>query len=158
MKNYLLKISLDDTDLWRKVFIPHGFTFPQLHDVIQMIFGWENYHMHEFTAAGIPIVSDEEEDIDMLPENFKYESDVCLDVIFLNEKIIEYAYDFGDGWELKIEVEKTDEAGADYPVLLEYGGTMAKEDCGGVDGLKEQGGEKVNLEELNMIMQEMFGG
>lgn len=50
----------------------------------------------------------------------------------MNEKKITYSYDFGDGWELTIDVEKTDAEGIEYPHLLEYGSIMAKEDCGGV--------------------------
>ncbi len=156
MKNYLLKITLIDSDLWRRVMIPHGFSFSQLHEVIQIIFGWENYHKHEFTAAGIAIVPDEEEDVDFLPEDFKYESDVSLDIILLNEKIIEYAYDFGDGWELTIEVEDTEKMGTNFPILLEHGGSMAREDCGGIIGLEEQGGESVNPEEINLVLHETF--
>lgn len=156
MKNYILKISLDDSELWRRVALPHGYSFSQLHDIIQTIFGWDNYHLHEWKAAGILIVADEGDDEDIIEEKFKYESDVSLDLILMNEKKLTYSYDFGDGWELTINVEKADADGAEYPQLLEYGGTMAMEDCGGVDGLKEQGGKSVKAEELNLILKSTF--
>lgn len=156
MKNYILKISIDDTNLWRRVALPHGYSFSQLHDIIQIIFGWKNYHLHEWKVAGILIIADEGDDEDLIGVNYKYESDVSLDLFLMNEKKITYSYDFGDGWELTIYVEKTDAEGIEYPHLLEYGSIMAKEDCGGVYGLKEQGGQSVNAEELNLILKSTF--
>lgn len=156
MKNYILKISLDDTNIWRKVALPCGYSFPQLHDIIQTVFGWENYHLHEWRAAGMLIIADEGDDEDIIEEKFKYESDVSLDLILMNERKITYSYDFGDCWDLTIDVEQTDADGLEYPQLLEYGGTMAMEDCGGIAGLEEQDCEAVNSDELNLILKSTF--
>ena len=57
MKNYILRITIDDSDIWRRISFPHGFTFKILHEVIQIIFGWQNYHLHEFNASGLSIIS-----------------------------------------------------------------------------------------------------
>lgn len=157
MKNYILKILLNDTEIWRRISFPQGYTFSQLHETIQILFGWENCHLHEFRAAGMLIVTDNGDDVDIIEEKFRYESDVNLDLILENEKKINYSYDFGDGWELTIDIEKTDADGARYPQLLEYGGTMAKDDCGGISGLEEHGGDSVNAEELNSILETTFG-
>ena len=157
MKNYILKISLDNTDLWRRIALPHGYNFSQLHDIIQIAFGWEDYHAQEFQTPDMLIIPDHEEDTDMIEQEFLFESDANLDTILQNEKNLKYAYDFGDGWELTIAVENTDAKGETFPVLTEYAGTMAREDCGGPYGLNEQGGEPVNAEEINMILEHMFG-
>lgn len=156
MKNYILKIVLDNTDIWRRITIPRGYTFSQLHEIIQILFGWENYHLHEFNAAGILIISDEGDDPDMITEKFRYESEVSLDLILLNVKTLTYAYDFGDGWELTIYVEETEAEGEQYPKMIEYGGNMAAEDCGGVYGLTQIEPIHVNPDELNLILKYTF--
>ncbi|MCM1009167.1 MAG: plasmid pRiA4b ORF-3 family protein [Ruminococcus flavefaciens] len=156
MKNYILKISLDDTNIWRKIALPQGFSFSQLHDVIQILFGWEDYHLHEFRTAGLLLIAAEGDDVDLIEEDFKYEDDVNLDIILLNKNEIKYFYDFGDGWELTITVEDTNAEGKEYPQLLDFGGTMAAEDCGGVYGLEDIECDRVNPIMLNMILKETF--
>jgi hypothetical protein len=47
-----------------------------------------------------------------------------------------YEYDFGDGWEHTIEVQKIEESkpGVEYPVCLAGKLACPPEDCGGIDG------------------------
>jgi hypothetical protein len=50
-KQYLqLKIQIRDEHppVWRRLVIPRRFTLAQLHAVIQIAFGWENYHLYQF--------------------------------------------------------------------------------------------------------------
>ena len=152
MKNYILKISINRTNIWRRIAIPQGFTFSQLHDVIQIIFGWENSHLHEFRYIDNLIdreeLSAEEYNKKMLID----ESEVDLDLILMNEKRVTYLYDLGDSWELSIEVINIVD-GREYPRLLEYCGTMLMDNCGGVEGLKECEEKPVNLEKLNIILK-----
>ena len=50
MKFYQLKISLLETQpqIWRRFVVPAGITLDRLHDVIQIVMGWEDMHIHEF--------------------------------------------------------------------------------------------------------------
>ena len=52
---------------------------------------------------------------------------------------MKYLYDFGDGWEHTIKVERLidPELGALYPRLIEVGGRCPPEDCGGPWGYGE---------------------
>ncbi len=62
MPNILqLKIKLADIkpDIWRTFQVEDNITFKSLHDIIQTIMGWEDYHMYEFVIDGF-IVSCEE--------------------------------------------------------------------------------------------------
>lgn len=45
-----LKIGLQGAapPLWRRVQIPSAASLGFLHDVIQVAFGWEGYHLHSF--------------------------------------------------------------------------------------------------------------
>ena len=48
---YQFKVQLKNISkppVWRKIIIPADFTFQRFHDVIQTVFGWEDYHLFEF--------------------------------------------------------------------------------------------------------------
>ena len=147
MKKYVLMLELEDTNIWRRVSFTSGIGFYDLHSIIQIIFGWEDYHLHEFTVGNI-------ED---MPENFRFEDDVSLDLILLNYKEFKYEYDFGDGWEIKITVEEiTDTQTGENPTVIDFGGDMAKEDCGGAYELMRKRRRNTRVEELNLILEETF--
>lgn len=150
MQQYVLKMELKGSNLWREIAVSGEMNFSDLHDIIQTIFGWENKHLHRFMVGRLEIGDYENED-DM-PINFKYEGDANIDLIFLNTKKIQYEYDYGDGWQIEISVLEIKEVKKFLaPCVLACGGGMAKDDCGGVSGLKEN--EKTaNIDELNAIL------
>lgn len=39
--------------VWRRIEVPADFTLPQLHSVLQIAFGWEDRHLHEFRIQGV---------------------------------------------------------------------------------------------------------
>ncbi len=47
-RNYLLRIKLSDTKISRDFVVPNIISLDRLHDVIQIVMGWEDYHLHEF--------------------------------------------------------------------------------------------------------------
>ena len=126
---YQLKITLIGTDVWRRVLVPAGMSLGQLHNVIQLAMGWEDVHLHEFRIGR---------------HHYGLEEPGCLDerrfrlsdVLPKKGSKAEYTYDFGDGWEHVIRVEKlaTSELGVVYPVCT--GGRLEPppEDCGGPIG------------------------
>ena len=50
---YLLKIQLIDIKpaIWRRFVVPASITLDRLHDVIQIVMGWTDSHLHEFTIG-----------------------------------------------------------------------------------------------------------
>lgn len=50
MAGYVLKIVLENTHppVWRRIIIPDKITFADLHEIIQILFEWENAHLHSF--------------------------------------------------------------------------------------------------------------
>ncbi|WP_196812050.1 IS1096 element passenger TnpR family protein [Schleiferilactobacillus shenzhenensis] len=133
-KEYLqLKINIQDEHppVWRRVVVPQAFRLDQLHAVIQIVFGWENYHLHQFWTTKDP-------DALYVPE-----TDPDLDVdqrltsrtkIFklLNAGDMIYEYDFGDSWEHRIHLEKiltaSDLQGEQAPFCLTGRGADKQED------------------------------
>ena len=50
---YLLKIRVVyiEPEIWRRFVVPASITLDRLHDVIQIIMGWTDSHLHEFTIG-----------------------------------------------------------------------------------------------------------
>jgi hypothetical protein len=119
--------------IWRRVLVPEGLSLSGLHDVIQEVMGWTDSHLHDFQwrekRFGMP---DPEFDWDRVID----EVTVTLKELGLPVKDrLKYMYDFGDGWEHVLTVEKILEAGEHQaPVCLKGARSCPPEDCGGIWG------------------------
>jgi Plasmid pRiA4b ORF-3-like protein len=136
---YQLKVTLLGTSppIWRRLLVPSDVTLAQLHDVLQAAMGWQECHMHEFSAGGRHFGLPNPEDRFMGMPPVENERTVRLSRVLgrVGAKAI-YTYDFGDSWEHAIVLEKrlcADPTTA-YPVCT--GGELAcpPEDCGGIGG------------------------
>lgn len=159
VNKYILTMRLRDTNIWRKIAITGTYSFADLHTIIQIAFGWENCHVHQFEVGKLIIgnYDDEEMDLDDCASTFKFEDDVNLEFILLNCKNFVYCYDFGDDWRVDIQVEEVISTQVqEFPEVLEFGGGMAKDDCGGAEALMQMRKRKTNLLELNLILEMTF--
>jgi hypothetical protein len=125
--------NLANPSVWRRVLVPAQFSFHRFHLVIQEAFGWENYHLFQFSPKGFgshPIIKDPFEGDEY--EEFMNASKTKLDKIFYEKgRSFTYIYDFGDGWEHKITLEKITEDKTLTADCLAGKGTCPPEDCGG---------------------------
>jgi hypothetical protein len=133
-----LRVTLDDVEpaVLRRLEVPLDLRLDRLHLVLQAALGWTNSHLWEFRARdtgwGLP---DPEWDTGSGPLDARKTTlqKVLEDT---GTKTLKYLYDFGDGWEHTIRVERI--AAADpsqtYPVLLEAAGRCPPEDVGGPPG------------------------
>lgn len=133
MAGYVLKIMVEDTHppVWRRVMVPDKITFKDLHEIIQILFDWDDFHLHDFRIPSDSIVIDGEEgEYDF----FHYgEADTLIDPFVREYKWIRYTYDFGDEWRHKILIEKQDESYQERcALLLKVKGDNFVEDCGGL--------------------------
>ena len=101
---FVLRISLDEIKppIWRRLVVPASITLDLLHDVFQVVMGWEDYHLHEFTIGGRRYTEALEE-----PEEGIEEAGLVLgDLITKAKSKFSYGYDFGDGWQHTVMVDK----------------------------------------------------
>ncbi|MFI9366671.1 plasmid pRiA4b ORF-3 family protein [Kitasatospora sp. NPDC053057] len=133
---YQLRIQLADVgqpSVWRLVRVPAGIRLDGLHQVIQAAMGWQNCHLHAFSAKGVQYGrrSDELDFVD--------ETTAVLDTLVKEGGHLDYDYDFGDSWEHRITVERrmTAEAGHHYPACVDGAGACPPEDCGGPGGYED---------------------
>jgi hypothetical protein len=134
-----LKVTLDDVKpaVQRRLEVPLTIRLDRLHLVLQAALGWTNSHLYEIKAGGVGWgMPDPDFDDGPLDARKARLVDVLEDV---GTKTIKYLYDFGDGWEHTIKVERVTEAvpGVAYPVLLDARGRCPPEDVGGPWGYDE---------------------
>lgn len=111
--------------VWREVQVPAAATLGMLHEVIQVLFGWDGDHLHLFTV-GRHRYADPFFDLDARDE----------DAIRLSEALpsrgqpIRYVYDLGDEWrhEITLQDARPAEQGVRYPVCVGGRGDAPWED------------------------------
>ncbi len=132
-----LKITLGEIKprIWRRIEVPIGIRLDDLHLVIQEAMGWENYHLYEFRAGGLSWGISDEELGESYGDGPLPAKRATLAELLGNppRKTLKYLYDFGDGWEHAIRVERLTAAEPDgrYPRLLAAERRCPPEDCGG---------------------------
>ncbi len=133
MAGHIIKITIEDTHppIWRRVVVPEKITFADMHEIIKILFGWEDMHLHNFTIPSKHITIDNEGGFGG-PYHYSEDS-TLLEEFLLTNKWIRYTYDFGDEWRHRIVFEKTDEDyDKRYVTLIKFKGDNFEEDCGGV--------------------------
>lgn len=135
-KIFKLKIVLNDVKplVWRRVLVPADITLSGLHDVIQIVMGWTNGHLHDFYIKNVRYIdrsAHEGHDGDA-----REERDARLCLVASVGKQFQYTYDLGDCWFHTIIVEDDGVAAPDcvYPVCVAGKNACPPEDVGGVDG------------------------
>jgi hypothetical protein len=127
---YRLKITLAGIKppIWRRVEVKDC-TLSKLHEVIQVVMGWEGYHLWAFEIEGDQYGDAAAGDPDMVSARKLRLSEIVQAGI----KKFEYTYDFGDNWQHVIKVEKVLEAETKvkYPRCVKGSRDCPPEDCGG---------------------------
>ncbi len=131
---YQIRVTLEDSKppIWRRILVPGDVTLGRLHDILQVVMGWTDSHLHQFivedTYYGEP---DPDYGFEMRDERR-----VRLSQIGPAEAKFRYEYDFGDSWLHMLVVEKIlpPEPGQQYPVCVKGKRVCPPEDVGGIWG------------------------
>jgi hypothetical protein len=135
---YLLKIRVVyiEPEIWRRFVVPAGITLDRLHDVIQIVMGWTDSHLYEFTIGKKRYTEYPESKDDGL-ECGRYR---LGDLIKQKGRTFGYLYDFGDSWEHELIIEESryfiPELSTEI-VCLDGARACPPEDVGGVPGYFE---------------------
>ncbi len=135
-KYCVLSVFLEETDpdIARIFMVPASTTLDRLHDVLQIVMGWEDSHMYAFEHKGKSYLE--------WPEGNELDSGTTR----LNELLkrkgqsLSYTYDFGDSWQHTITLEDSNyEPEGEFEEYCCLAGKMAcpPEDCGGIPGYQE---------------------
>lgn len=138
---FQLKVTLLDTKppVWRRILLDGSATLDEVHEAIQAAFGWWNYHLHEFEVGRERYAVPDPDDDWGLDPPARDEHRARLDKVAEVGSSFRYTYDFGDGWEHKIDVEQVLDAATTTPAPACTGGRRAcpPEDCGAPWGYRQ---------------------
>jgi len=141
---YQLRIELAEIEpcIWRTILVPDNIKLSKLDRIIQEAFGWTNSHLHEFRIGTkrygmVDVVEDLDwDEEDALLDDRKF----TIGMVLSNDlNYFEYEYDFGDGWDHRVKVEKIHVANQnnDWPVCIAGENACPPEDVGGSYGYEE---------------------
>ncbi|PTQ88792.1 plasmid pRiA4b ORF-3 family protein [Nitrosomonas ureae] len=132
---YQLKITLKGMrpPIWRRILMASTTKLDDVHLIFQIVMGWTNSHMHEFIQGRDRYVEPDEEFSSDAKDEAQYRLDQLLEKE--KEKLI-YIYDFGDGWEHEVVLEKIlpFKTSADLPICVKGCRACPPEDIGGIGG------------------------
>lgn len=135
---YVLKVTLrgGHPPIWRRIRIAGSASLIDLHRAIQAVMGWEGYHMFSFekdhVSFGDVSLGDDMDELD-----FEDAGKVSIQELLPRAKSkLLYLYDFGDGWEHEVLLEKKEEfdPGRVLPECVAGKSACPPEDCGGIYG------------------------
>ena len=134
-----IKLVGTDPLVTRTFKVSSEITMYELHQTIQVVMGWKNYHLYQF-EIGDTVIADnrlwDEDDMGPITEV----KEVSVGEVFTKVGTTAvYEYDFGDGWMHHLElvdrsIHPTQEV---LPLVVSGENACPPEDCGGIHGYKE---------------------
>ena len=138
---YQLKIVLREIEppIWRILQIKGNASLGKLHDYLQAAMGWKDCHLHEFKIGDKRFRDKHQMYEDKFEPDMSDERKYTLKKLLKEGDSFEYEYDFGDGWDHNILVEKIIPAKEEiyYPICVYGERACPPEDCGGTSGYEE---------------------
>lgn len=122
-----------EPSIWRRFEVSDQISLDDLHEILQIVMGWENGHLHAFAigrdryAAPFPMPLEGTLDSTSVSlASFRFKS---------GDKF-SYTYDFGDGWlhQVRVDEVRPQSNEVKLPRCLEGDRACPPEDCGGVWG------------------------
>ena len=131
----VLRIELLEIEplIWRRVRVARSESFKRLHEIFQIVLGWQDSHLHEFRAGKLAIGMIDAEAEEALQDENNW---TLNELLGTGVKEFEYVYDFGDDWVHRIIVEPATRSRVAGPSPLCLAGENAcpPEDVGGPHG------------------------
>lgn len=120
--------------IWRTFEVTDDYRMDRFHQVIQIVMGWQNSHLHEFGIHDRLIGMVDDFALEVNP-HLEEESRIYLRDLPLQEKqAYSYLYDFGDSWQHILYLDMIWNRPIEDPVCTGGQGACPPEDCGGVGG------------------------
>lgn len=135
---YQIKVTLKEIrpPIWRRLLVSNAMPLADLHRALQCAMGWLDLHLHQFTvdrqSYGIPETD--------WPDDTLHERRFTVgDLLTAERDSLLYEYDFGDGWQHKVVLEKIlpFDRGVALPQCLKGRRSCPPEDIGGPAGYRE---------------------
>lgn len=134
----LVKLDHIEPVIWRRVEVPITTSLKGLHDVIQAVLLFQDYHLFEFNAGGKRYAVPDPE-WDMGRETYAARNVRIGTLVDRGITTFNYTYDFGDDWQHSITVEAVTDAdpAVEYPRFVDGERRAPPEDVGGLPGFDD---------------------
>jgi Plasmid pRiA4b ORF-3-like protein len=135
---YQLQVTLKESHppIWRRIQVPDC-TLGQLHQVLQIVMGWDDSHLHQFIIRGDYYGPLDLDDVHSEMATGDEETISISQVAKMERKVrFIYEYDFGDSWQHEIVLEKIlkPEPKVSCARCIEGARACPPEDVGGIWG------------------------
>lgn len=176
---YQLKVTLEHTGVWRRLLVDEEISFYQLHELMQIAFDWDDYHLHQFAIKDIPEDKMEEKgdysrytgyrasDVATIGSRefdngwsdlyYDEQEETLGDWLYVEKDSCVYTYDFGDDWRHRIVLERMIAPTLDvqYPVCVKAVNEAPEEDSRGHwGGQTTEVDGSVIMEQINQRISE----
>ena len=136
---YDIRVKLNEfsPDTWRDLIIPENYTFKDLLDIINMIWGFSGDEDSLFILRpSHDVIMDASKSNDF---NVKYDAGTTeVNVLFDDIIDLVYLYDMKDRWQIGIQINAKIDYDKDYATVVAFKGAFNPlEKCGGVWELSE---------------------
>jgi len=121
--------------IWRRFLVQSDVTLYKLHHILQVVMGWTDSHLHQYRIRNT-YYGEPNDEFGMRRQN---EKKVRLNELLRKPKDrMVYEYDFGDGWEHEVILEKIipSQNKIIYPHCIDGKMNCPPEDCGGIGGFE----------------------
>jgi Plasmid pRiA4b ORF-3-like protein len=133
---YQIKVTLlwSSPPIWRRLLVPSDITLSDLHNLLQRVMGWDDFHLHEFHCRGQCYGPTDPEQGG--PHKIDERKTRLNQLLVRAGAKITYTYDFGDDWKHAVVLEKClpVDPHATYPECTGGARASPPEDCGGMGG------------------------
>lgn len=136
-QTYHFRLTLVESEppVWRDLKLPGRYRLDQVHKMLQLLFGWQDYHLHDFQFGDTRYT-----DLDTLDPEFEMgelDEKVPLSQALGWRRSFLYRYDFGDSWEVQARLLERVAGDMDAPEVLDGAQAGPPEDCGGIPGFQD---------------------
>ena len=125
--------------IWRRVDVSLTTNLRALHEIIQAVMPWENYHLYQFAVGERVYGEPDPEDAVWGRKIYQAKGMRLGTLVERGVSELLYTYDFGDDWQHRVIVEEVLDAqpGTDYPTFIDGERTAPPEDVGGPPGFMD---------------------
>jgi hypothetical protein len=105
----VFRLSVKDVvpEIWRRFQASSDITLVQLHSIVQVLMGWGDRHLYAFVIGTKRYSSPSDVDDDI--KNRSLIRTKLSNILVNGSNTFTYEYDFGDGWQIKLDSEPIDD-------------------------------------------------
>jgi len=134
---YVIKVTLLGTrpPVWRRILVPREITLRNLHRTLQTVMGWTDSHLHQFVCRGQGLADARSRVGSKVTDEKRTKLGALMGTV--GARLL-YEYDFGDGWQHELVLEKVLLGDESFQQMCVTGQRCCPpEDCGGPQGFAE---------------------